>query len=278
MYKIAVLMTCHNRKEKTLLCLENLFNQKGLNSNIGCHVYLVDDGSIDGTAIAVKKKFSEITTLKGDGNLYWNRGMHKAWSEASKKNYDFYLWLNDDSFLYDFALTELVVSSESFDHKSIICGTFESAKEKGTFSYGGRYFLNNKYYPNVPNGELSTCDLINGNCVLIPDFVFQKVGNLDLTFRHAVGDIDYGLRAKKEGIVLYCTKVYVGTCEKNIKLPKWQISQTPLKERIRNLYSPLGYSPPMEYFIFEKRHFGYHIAIKHFISIHIRLLFPNWWK
>ena len=43
----------------------------------------------------------------------------------------------------------------------------------------------------------------NGNCVLIPQCVFKKVGNLDWTYRHAIGDIDYGYRVRKAGFKNY---------------------------------------------------------------------------
>ena len=46
---ISVLMTCHNRRELTLKCLGLLLSQIGEDAR----VYLVDDGSTDGTAVAV---------------------------------------------------------------------------------------------------------------------------------------------------------------------------------------------------------------------------------
>ena len=42
--RLAVLMTCHNRRQKTLACLAALQRQE-LPPNIVLKVYLVDDGS-----------------------------------------------------------------------------------------------------------------------------------------------------------------------------------------------------------------------------------------
>lgn len=56
MKTIAVLLTAHNRKEKTLLCLDFLFKQKQV-EEYTIDVYLTDDGSTDGTSEAVKKHF-----------------------------------------------------------------------------------------------------------------------------------------------------------------------------------------------------------------------------
>ena len=51
---IAVLITCHNRKLKTLKCLTALHNAT-LPKNHMMDIFLVDDGCSDGTALAVKK-------------------------------------------------------------------------------------------------------------------------------------------------------------------------------------------------------------------------------
>ena len=77
---IAVLMTCHNRVETTLACLRRLTPQ--LSPTDG--VFLVDDGSMDGTGVKVKAEFSDVNVINGDGTLYWARGMHLAWKSAIK--------------------------------------------------------------------------------------------------------------------------------------------------------------------------------------------------
>ena len=45
--RIAVILTCFNRKQKTLACLEALFNQT-LPADTSLTTYLVDDASTDG--------------------------------------------------------------------------------------------------------------------------------------------------------------------------------------------------------------------------------------
>jgi GT2 family glycosyltransferase len=119
---------------------------------------------------------------------------------------------------------------------------------------------------------------MNGNCVLIPRRIYEKTGNLDYIFRHAIGDLDYGYRVRKAGFKLYVAAVYLGVCENNLTLPKWCLKNTPLLQRIKILYSPLAYAEPIPFFIYEKRHLGLFVAIKHFISINIRALFPQLWK
>ena len=83
MINIAVLITCHNRKNKTIRCLNNIFNQK-YKGNIKFKVFLVDDNSSDGTNKAIKSLFPLVKIIKGNGNLFWAGGMRLAWKKALK--------------------------------------------------------------------------------------------------------------------------------------------------------------------------------------------------
>jgi len=270
MNTIAVLMTCFNRKDKTLKSLESLFGQ-----NIEVDVFLVDDGCTDGTKEAVADRFPQVNIIQGTGNLFWNRGMRSAWETATRtKDYDYYLWLNDDTYLFKNALENIFSVFHTIGKTDVlVCASLQSSTSK-EMTYGGL----GKNGLLTPNGTPQECLTMNGNCVLIPRSVYQKTGNLDVVFRHAIGDLDYGYRARKGGTEIYTTTCFVGTCEKNHTLPKWCLKEIPLLIRIKMLYSPLGYAMPTIFFIYEKRHFGLLVAIKHFITIHIRLFFPILWK
>ncbi len=273
MTSIAILLTCFNRKDKTLSCLRSLYaDQFGV--NVQPAIFLVDDGSTDGTSEAVKSEFPNVNIIKGTGSLYWNRGMHLAWETAAKLNdYDFYLWLNDDVTLHKGAISELLNDS-SKKPDSIVCASMQSSVD-GSITYGGKD-LNGDFV--VPNGNPQKISLINGNMVLIPKSVFKKVGMLDPIFPHSLGDFEYGMRAAKQNIESYTASNYGGICDSHDTLPKWCIGSTPLAKRFKSLYSPLGRTHPYYFFIFEIRHFSLITAIKHFITIHIRVLFPSLWR
>lgn len=269
MSTIAVLLTVFNRKEKTLQCLQRLYAQLPM-EGYNVDVYLTNDGCTDGTPEAVLKNFPKVNMINGKGDLFWNRGMYTAWNEASKaKDYDFYLWLNDDTYIFSESLKALLNSSKKVNDKSIICGA-TCSKRNGKMTYGGR----NKKGLIIPNGELKSCSFFNGNVVLIPKYVYQKVGNLDYKYTHALGDFDYGLRAKKQGIESYQTDKFVGTCEQPNSLAKWCNPNNSLKERIKVFRTPLG-GHPNENFYFERKHFGLTQAFFHYLTIHIRVLIPQ---
>ena len=112
MKTIAVLLTCHNRKEKTLQCLKTLF-KANVPENLKMDFFLVDDGCTDDTAKAVNQIYPEINIVLGSGNLFWAGGMRLAFTEARKhRDYDGYLLLNDDVELTNDFLSKIIETQE----------------------------------------------------------------------------------------------------------------------------------------------------------------------
>jgi GT2 family glycosyltransferase len=184
------------------------------------------------------------------------------------------LWLNDDSVLFENALKLLLESAKATDNKSIIVGSTcdETTNE---ITYSG-FNVDGKIVS--PTSKLEVVNTFNGNCVLIPRYVFQKVGLIDSLFHHAIGDIDYGLRAVKIGIQSYIAPEFIAYCESHKHNPDWCRKEIPFLKRVKSLYSPLGNSHPYYYFRFELRHYGLYIAFKHLFTIHLRLIYPGLWK
>ena len=245
--RIAVLMTCHNRVRKTLACLERLYSQK-IDSQPILLVYLVDDGSTDGTAEAVAEKYPEVRILAGDGSLFWNRGMHKAFSAALESDFDFILWLNDDTFLYPDALQSMLVlyrqRSDAGDPAPIIAASTRDP-DTGEFTYGGYRLKHSLLNPlNMelvsPTDKPQQCDTFCGNCVLIPKAAVDRVGNMNPIYQHRWGDVDYGLRAIKSGCSVWVPAGYQGECSANPNADRWRLPGLSLRERVRELHGIKG--------------------------------------
>lgn len=272
MKSIAVLLTVFNRKEKTLECLERLYRLLPMDG-YQVEVYLTDDGCTDGTPEAVAEKFPQVNVIHGEGDLFWNRGMWTAWDTAAKaKDYDFYLWLNDDTFVYDNMLKVLTEAAKGTKEEAIIVGATESS-DHSSVTYGGR--VKGGIVPK-PNGKLIPVDYFNGNIVLIPQSVYHILGNLDYYFTHSKGDFDYGMRAKKAGVAMYQAGEVLGECDAHATFDKWCNPDVPFSQRWKMMHKPNG-MPPVETFHLERRHKGLVMACVHFVSIHLRCLFPVFW-
>lgn len=271
--QIAVLLTVFNRKKQTLTCLDRLFKQE-IPDGYALKVYLTDDGCTDGTAQAVLEQFPrKVNIIQGDGTLFWNRGMYKAWNVAAKDyDFDYYLWLNDDTFIYDGGIARLLSESERYEDKAIVVGSTCAVGNPSKITYGG--WQNGKIITDIESRQW--CDEINGNIVLIPKYVYGILGTNDPYFRHAAGDTDYGLRAKEARVGCFIGKGIFGECDLHERPTVWMDPSQPFKKRWKNFFSPLG-NNPFEFFYFKKKHKGIVAACITFCSMWIHFFFPWFW-
>lgn len=249
MIDIAVLMTCHNRKQKTIECLQALFNQSHI-ENVKSNVFLVDDGSTDGTKQAINDLFPDVTVIEGTGNLYWARGMSLAWQEAlkSKEKFDYYLWLNDDTCLINSAIKELLKTQGNGEEIIIgsVCDSVTKRRAYGGAKFTNKFLVPFRYQVVDVNGEPQEIDTINGNVVLVPHSVYIKIGYMDNAFAHAYADLEYSLRARKNGIIILLTAKHIATCERNTLDYEANLKLSLLK-KILNLFSR-KVKPPRSWF------------------------------
>ena len=232
--KIAVLIASHNRRDATLGCMSRLLPQLGADDG----VYLVDDGSCDGTTAAVAELNDKRTkVINGDGSLFWAKGMRKAWeaADAESQDWDGYLWLNDDMELRLDAIAEMM---DVNDGESVVVGELENAK--GEIVYGMR-----------PGG------LFTGNCVLVPRKVYERLGMICGEYSHAWADSDYAMRAKRAGIGIVSAGV-VGKAEGHPNRPS--LKGLILRERIGMLRNPKGWNLH-DLWLYRQRNWGCCVAV-----------------
>ena len=258
---MCALLTCFNRRETTLECLRAL-GANQCRELVDLWAVLVDDGSNDGTAQAVRAEFPWVEVVTSSGNLFWCRGMHLAFETALRTGFDHYLWLNDDTMLWPDALARLLACEAQLrlhtDEPVIVVGS-TADPVSGVCTYGGnrrpwrlRPFSVERV---VPTADAQRCDTLTGNIVLIPARAAQRVGNLDPAFEHAMGDTDYGLRARRCGVELWVAPQMHGSCADNPPAGTYLDASLPLAIRWRRMLHRKGL-PWRSWLVFTRRHTG----------------------
>ena len=275
---IGVLITCHNRREKTLKCLYSLYRNCATD-NHQVEVFLVDDGSTDMTSEFVAAEFPSVRIIQGDGSLFWNKGMIKAWEVASSiEDFDFYLWLNDDTFIAEDGLEKLLQCYKEAliinNRETLIVGICRNSLKGPSASYGVRKRRRKDVLE--PNGEIQSGEFINGNCVLISSKIFEEIGYLDSAYSHSFGDIDYGLRVLQKGFAIGTTKSFICVCKTNEGLIPWQDPKISLLNRVRYLRSPRGH--PLKEVIYFRRRFWPRLWFFFIIAVIFKVLNPRFYN
>jgi GT2 family glycosyltransferase len=255
--RIAAIMAVHNRRDLTLACLESLRAQHLPDGTLD--VFVLDDASTDGTAAAVLERYPEVRLLRGDGQQYWNGGMRRAFGEAMASDYDYYLWMNDDTELDDGVLARLLATERELRERSnapvIVAGTTRHP-DTGELTYGGQV-RRSRWRPLAwtlvqPGAEPRSSETMNGNTVLIPRSVVQRIGNIDPAYVQQMGDLDYGLRARDAGCEVWIAPGTVGTCASH---PERRTDVQPLRRELARLWSVKELAP-RPWLVFTRRWAG----------------------
>jgi GT2 family glycosyltransferase len=254
---VAVILTCYNRRDRTLECLRRL--RVNESSTRALSVYLVDDASSDGTADAVRASFPEVHVIEGSGDLFWGGGMRLAFEHAVPSNPEFLLWLNDDVELDDDAISRLLEIAMALSPGEIPAIVVGSTRDPitGATTYGGIDRTNRlarmKFTMVEPDSAVRACETMNGNIVLIPRVVYETVGNIDRKFAHWIGDFDYGLRASVAGFRVLVAPGHYGSCVLNVGT--FFDQRLGRRERFRIVLTPKGL-PPSQWATFCRRYGG----------------------
>ena len=255
--KIAVLMTCYNRVATTLKCLERLERACAKVDDAGFDIWLVDDASPDCTGEKVKSMFPDVNVIPSKGGLFWCKGMRLAWDEALKSEgdvkYDFFIWLNDDAMLKEDSI--VILLAEYAKHGGVVSGKFSTDDSYRDISFGMR------------GGWM------NGNLVLVPREVYERIGPIYDGYRHGYGDNDYGLMAKRAGFAVTLSEEFCGTCPAQPERYNMQEGK-PFVDRVKSLFDPKGYNMH-DAVLFRYRNWGIGMAIVCFLHMTLKTLFAR---
>jgi GT2 family glycosyltransferase len=242
--RVTAILASYNRRSQTVACLTSYYTQD-VGSNVTLAAVLVDDGSVDGTAQAVRDQFPEVQVVVGSGNLFWAGAMALAEQVALAQDPDYLLWLNDDVVLDPDALRRLIETASREPDGCIAVGALrEPATGEVTYSGVRRRGRHPFRLDRVaPADEPVKVETFNGNVVLVPRLVATRIGPIDGALVHASADFDYGLRAADAGVPNLLAPGIIGTCALNPYGEPWLDRSLPVRQRLRHLLGPKGFPP-----------------------------------
>jgi GT2 family glycosyltransferase len=200
--KIYVVLPVHNRVEVTSKFIECLKKQTYENY----HLILVDDGSTDGTADYVKKEIDNLTTLYGNGNLWWAGALNKAYKYLSKiktANEDIVLTSNDDT-TFDPDYFDKVITDSDLKPGTLIISPGHSISS----DFIERGFAID--WPSLMVYKLEAGqepDAVTTRGLYMHYATYKSLGPLHpWLLPHYLSDLEYTIRAKRRGLKLVISK------------------------------------------------------------------------
>jgi GT2 family glycosyltransferase len=234
-------------------------------------VVIVDDGSTDGSAEAIKIQYPAIHIITGTGQWWWtasmNRGLEYVLQKAHEE--DYVLTLNDDVEFHENYLEQLVQISKK--HPTACIGsTLKNFYDQNHVEDSGVKILWDGYwFQQVPYQEQQKTvrvDTLSCRGALIPVNVFKKIGLFNERYLpHYLADYEFFIRAHRHGIDLLMSYEAVVYNKDDLKRPKqkrsvwWKMFNKKSPANIFNTYYILlKYSPTM------------YLKIKNFFSYTLR--------
>ncbi|MBA2378197.1 MAG: glycosyltransferase family 2 protein, partial [Blastocatellia bacterium] len=202
--KISIVSPVHNRKAETLQWLRSLALLDAQGYEI--RMVVVDDGSTDGTAEAVREGFPETEIIIGDGNLWFTGGTNRGIEAALKHDPDYILTCNNDTIFDERSLKTMVNCAIKYPRSIVgplllnwdVPHKLFQVSPKWGLRYGGYRHWRNQTVWTVP-GMPWEVDIIVGNCVLMPVAAVKEAGLMDEKRFVHYGDAEYTPRMRKMG-------------------------------------------------------------------------------
>ncbi|MBC8413739.1 MAG: glycosyltransferase family 2 protein [Nitrospira sp.] len=228
MSDLSVAIVNWNTRELLSDCLSSIYDKT---QSLDFDVWVVDNGSTDGSVEMVKQKFPEVLLLENTKNL----GFSKANNQVLRKNKSRYvLLLNSDTILLDNALKTLVDLMDSHpDAGASGCqllnadGSLQlsAGRFPGLWSilFGGeifnnlyrKVFKNSRFFAEYGLSEeehmhFQEIDHVKGCCLMLRQSVLEKTGLLDEDIFMYFEEIDLCFQIKKTGAkVLYTPEGHI---------------------------------------------------------------------
>jgi GT2 family glycosyltransferase len=207
---VAPVICSWNGREDTLACLESLAQMRWE----GLTPIVVDNGSTDGTAEAVRERFPDVVLLRSESNIGASGGNNLGMRHALELGADYVFVLNNDTSLDPDLIAELVAEAERRPDAGALCPLIYYEDPPDLVWYAGAEYEPDRGYNGQMTGyrerdtgqfegvreigALVTC------AVLVPRPILEDVGLLDDSLFIQIDDFEWSLRMRRAGYRIYC--------------------------------------------------------------------------
>lgn len=202
---VAIIVLNWNGRDDTLACLSSLF-ALDYSSRI---VIVIDNGSSDGSAHAIRAQYPEVCLIENQKNLGFVEGNNVGIKRAKRYGADYAFLLNNDTIVAPETLDRLVEVVERYPNAGALGPTiYYFDQPEIIWSAGGAIDWNRGSTQMLGLDELEQgqfgadprkVDFVTGCAMLIRMSTFDRVGELDSRFFAYYEETEWCVRAARAG-------------------------------------------------------------------------------
>ena len=208
MSRIAIAIVNWNSIHHTLNCLSSL---EHLETSHEVQIFVLDNGSLEQEHQVVQDQFPEVRTFRVEENLGFTGGNNFLLQIIREESFDFFLLLNNDTFVSENFLDRLVETA-CHEKKTIVQPLIGWAHDrKATWNAGGKlsrwtgqsitvgynqpitWFASKKAYP---------IDWFTGCCILCSTDILTEIPFFRNNYFAYNEDVETSLRLKESGVTI----------------------------------------------------------------------------
>lgn len=236
---VSVIVVSYNSIDLVKPCLEGLLSL----SYQPIEIIFVVNGSSDGTAGYIKKKYPRIKLLENKTNIGFGPAVNLGIGKASGE----YIWIyNDDAICQKNSLTPLVNALQSDQLLAACQGTIVRLPEKTIESQGSFFSITGVLYRPARDAQRKdSIEIFSANLPLVKSSVLKEVGLFDSDYFLYFEEADLCWRIWQAGYTIKHipeSLIYHKPCSTTSKLPHEVVIYESFKNRInstlKNLQTP----------------------------------------
>ena len=204
--KVAAVVLNWNNHAETARCVRSI---RGAGSSCFLRIWIVDNGSFDGSGEELRREFPEATVLFTGENLGFACGVNVGLREAFREGFDHFLLVNNDAEVSDGFLEQPLEIMCRKPNVGMVTGKCLARRPEGLILHaGGR--IDERSIRGIPSGwqemdrgqyeEVCDTQWAAGTLCLIARRTISEIGFLPEAYFFGCEEYEYSTRALRRGL------------------------------------------------------------------------------